>query len=105
MCLYFHEPHFTEGWVLSCGCAGLFIKMPSISLLSSSVLEFCHTSSQQLILQALESFVLRCAREVTPYCEMILDLSLKYLSYDPNFTDDMDEDQDEDMNGDEDEDE
>ena len=56
-------------------------------------------------IQALESFVLRCAREVTPYCEVILDLSLKYVSYDPNFTDDMDEDQDEDMNGDEEEDE
>ena len=54
-------------------------------------------------IQALES--LRCAREVTPYCEVILDLSLKYVSYDPNFTDDMDEDQDEDMNGDEEEDE
>jgi cullin-associated NEDD8-dissociated protein 1 len=36
---------------------------------------------------------------------VILDLSLKYVSYDPNFTDDMDEDHDEDMNGDEEEDE
>jgi cullin-associated NEDD8-dissociated protein 1 len=36
---------------------------------------------------------------------LILDLSLEYLSYDPNFTDDMDEDQDEDMDGEEDEDE
>lgn len=75
------------------------------------LISYCENASEiddelrENSLQALESFVLRCAREVTPYCEMILDLSLKYLSYDPNFTDDMDEDQDEDMNGDEDEDE
>jgi cullin-associated NEDD8-dissociated protein 1 len=53
----------------------------------------------------LESFILRCPRDVAPHTGLILDLSLEYLSYDPNFTDDMDEDQDEDMDGEEDEDE
>eukprot|EP00271_Cylindrocystis_brebissonii_P014460 TRINITY_DN35802_c0_g1_i1.p1 TRINITY_DN35802_c0_g1~~TRINITY_DN35802_c0_g1_i1.p1 ORF type:complete len:1264 (+),score=289.80 TRINITY_DN35802_c0_g1_i1:458-3793(+) len=43
-------------------------------------------------LQALESFVLRCPRDVALYCPAILDLSLDYLSYDPNFTDAMDAD-------------
>ncbi|XP_024383560.1 cullin-associated NEDD8-dissociated protein 1 isoform X1 [Physcomitrium patens] len=56
-------------------------------------------------LQALESFILRCPRDVAPHTDLILDLGLKYLSYDPNFTDDMDEDQAEDMDGEEDEDE
>lgn len=74
------------------------------------LVNYCETASEnddelrENSLQALESFVLRCARDVSPYCEMILDLALKYLSYDPNFTDDMDEDQNED-NADEEEDE
>ncbi|CAN6475376.1 unnamed protein product [Victoria cruziana] len=45
-------------------------------------------------LQALESFMLRCPRDITMYCEVILNLSLEYLSYDPNFTDNMEEDTD-----------
>eukprot|EP01018_Ginkgo_biloba_P015995 Gb_31621 [translate_table: standard] len=45
-------------------------------------------------LQALESFVLRCPKDVSVYFEVILDLALKYLSYDPNFTDNMEEDVD-----------
>lgn len=57
------------------------------------------------ILQALESFVQRCPRDVSDHTGTILDLALEYLSYDPNFTDDMDEDLDEDMDGEEEEDE
>lgn len=56
-------------------------------------------------LQALESFILRCPRDVTEHCNTILALSLEYLSYDPNYTDDMDEGQDEEVGGEEDEDE
>ncbi|KAH7437479.1 hypothetical protein KP509_05G074400 [Ceratopteris richardii] len=75
------------------------------------LISYCENASEnddelrENSLQALESFVMRCAGEVTPYYEKILDLSLKYLSYDPNFTDDMDGDQEENMSGDEDEDE
>jgi cullin-associated NEDD8-dissociated protein 1 len=58
-----------------------------------------------VLYQALESFVLRCPRDVSPHTVLILDLGLEYLSYDPNFTDDKDEDQDEDIDGEEDEDE
>jgi cullin-associated NEDD8-dissociated protein 1 len=54
-----------------------------------------------LLLQALESFVLRSPHEVRPYLDTILATTLKYLSYDPNYADDMDADED----GDEDEDE
>lgn len=42
---------------------------------------------------------------MSPYTDLILDLALECLSYDPNFTDAMDEDHDEDMDGYEDEDE
>lgn len=42
--------------------------------------------------QALESFLLRCHRDISSYCESILHLTLEYISYDPNFTDDMEED-------------
>ncbi|XP_058214981.1 cullin-associated NEDD8-dissociated protein 1 [Rhododendron vialii] len=42
--------------------------------------------------QALESFLLRCPRDIYSYCNQILHLTLEYLSYDPNFTDNMDED-------------
>jgi cullin-associated NEDD8-dissociated protein 1 len=39
--------------------------------------------------------MLRCPRDISPYCEGILNLALNYVSYDPNFTDCMDEDTDE----------
>ena len=45
-------------------------------------------------LQALESFLLRCPRDISSYCDQILHLTLDYLSYDPNFTDNMEEDTD-----------
>jgi cullin-associated NEDD8-dissociated protein 1 len=54
-----------------------------------------------LLLQALESFVLRSPHEVRPHLDTILSTTLKYLSYDPNYADDMDADGD----GDDDEDE
>ena len=55
--------------------------------------------------QALESFVLRCPKDVSPHCEAILQLSLTFLSYDPNFTDDAMDEDDEGGQGDEEEDE
>ncbi|TVU32738.1 hypothetical protein EJB05_24494 [Eragrostis curvula] len=54
---------------------------------------------------ALESFMLRCPRDISPYCEGILNLALTYVSYDPNFTDCMDEDTDEEGQDEEDDDE
>lgn len=44
--------------------------------------------------QALESFLLRCSRDISSYCDDILHLTLEFLSYDPNFTDNMEEDTD-----------
>eukprot|EP00741_Cyanophora_paradoxa_P025544 tig00000383_g24650.t1 len=38
-------------------------------------------------LQALESFVQRCAKEVTPHVQRIVQLCLKYVRHDPNYQD------------------
>lgn len=42
----------------------------------------------------MESFLLRCPRDISSYCDEILHLTLEFLSYDPNFTDNMEEDTD-----------
>lgn len=46
-------------------------------------------------LQALESFVLRCPTEITPYITQIVQLCLEYLKYDPNYADDDDDEEEE----------
>lgn len=53
-----------------------------------------HQCTFSNFLQALESFLLRCPRDISPYCDDILILTMEYLSYDPNFTDNMEEDTD-----------
>lgn len=55
---------------------------------------YCHLNHVNISLQALESFLLRCPRDISVYCDEILHLTLEYLSYDPNFTDNMEEDTD-----------
>jgi cullin-associated NEDD8-dissociated protein 1 len=49
----------------------------------------------------LESFVSRCPREVTPFLLVILDVSLQFMKYDPNYSYDDDEDENEKMQIDE----
>ena len=39
----------------------------------------------------LESFVLRCPREVSPFIQSILKVALAFLKYDPNYYDDEDD--------------
>ncbi|KAL6629111.1 hypothetical protein ACP70R_028876 [Stipagrostis hirtigluma subsp. patula] len=64
------------------------------------LVSYCTSASEndeelrEYSLQALESFMLRCPRDIAPYCEGILNLALEYVSYDPNFTDSMEEDTD-----------
>lgn len=64
------------------------------------LINYCTTASEndeelrEYSLQALESFLLRCPRDISVYCDEILHLALTYLSYDPNFTDNMEEDTD-----------
>ncbi|KAG6781866.1 hypothetical protein POTOM_011249 [Populus tomentosa] len=64
------------------------------------LINYCTSASEndeelrEYSLQALESFLLRCPRDIYSYCHEILHLTLEYLSYDPNFTDNMEEDTD-----------
>ncbi|KAI5658172.1 hypothetical protein M9H77_26965 [Catharanthus roseus] len=64
------------------------------------LINYCTTASEndeelrEYSLQALESFLLRCPRDISSYCDDILHLTLEFLSYDPNFTDNMEEDTD-----------
>ncbi|CAE6064044.1 unnamed protein product [Arabidopsis arenosa] len=75
------------------------------------LINYCTSASEndeelrEYSLQALESFLLRCPRDITPYCDEILNLTLEYISYDPNFTDNMEEDTDNETLEDEDDDE
>ncbi|KAK1276188.1 Cullin-associated NEDD8-dissociated protein 1 [Acorus gramineus] len=65
------------------------------------LIDYCINASEtdeelrEYSLQALESFLLRCPRDISSYCDTILHLTLEYLNYDPNFTDSMEEDTDE----------
>uniref|UniRef100_A0A7N0ZXV2 Cullin-associated NEDD8-dissociated protein 1 n=1 Tax=Kalanchoe fedtschenkoi TaxID=63787 RepID=A0A7N0ZXV2_KALFE len=74
------------------------------------LISYCTSASEndeelrEYSLQALESFLLRCPRDISSHCEQILYLTLEYLSYDPNFTDNMEEDTDDEIPEDEDDD-
>ncbi|XP_022976335.1 cullin-associated NEDD8-dissociated protein 1-like [Cucurbita maxima] len=75
------------------------------------LINYCTSASEsdeelrEYSLQALESFLLRCPRDISSYCDDILHLTLEYLSYDPNFTDNMEEDMDDESHEEEEEDE
>ncbi|KAL5982815.1 Cullin-associated NEDD8-dissociated protein 1 [Asimina triloba] len=75
------------------------------------LINYCTSASEideelrEYSLQALESFLLRCPRDISSYCDNILRLSLEFLSYDPNFTDNMEEDSDDETHEEEEEDE
>jgi cullin-associated NEDD8-dissociated protein 1 len=75
------------------------------------LISYCRSASEndeelrEYSLQALESFLLRCPRDISSYCNEILHLTLEFLSYDPNFTDNMEEDTDNEILEEEDEDE
>ncbi|KAK0550334.1 hypothetical protein OC846_003719 [Tilletia horrida] len=68
---------------------------------------------REVVLQALETILLRCLSEVTPFVNQIVDCAIVLLRHDPNYADDeendeadrMDEDGAENGDGDEDEDE
>lgn len=51
-------------------------------------------------MQAFESFVLRCPKEITPHLDSIVSTALRFVKHDPNYADEEDEDQ---MDEDEDE--
>ncbi|MQM07346.1 hypothetical protein Taro_040192 [Colocasia esculenta] len=84
---------------------------PHLSDTVPLLINYCTSSSEadeelrEYSLQALESFLLRCPRDISTYCDEILHLTLEYLSYDPNFTDNMEEDTDDEYQEEEDDDE
>ncbi|TRY55996.1 hypothetical protein DNTS_026860 [Danionella cerebrum] len=59
--------------------------------------EFCNIDDDELreyCIQAFESFVRRCPKEVYPHVPTVISICLKYLTYDPNYNyDDEDEDE------------
>uniref|UniRef100_A0A5B7B384 Cullin-associated NEDD8-dissociated protein 1 n=1 Tax=Davidia involucrata TaxID=16924 RepID=A0A5B7B384_DAVIN len=75
------------------------------------LINYCTSASEndeelrEYSFQALESFLLRCHRDISSYCDEILYLTLEYLSYDPNFTDNMEEDTDDEIHEEEEDDE
>ncbi|CAA7404605.1 unnamed protein product [Spirodela intermedia] len=84
---------------------------PHLSDAVPLLINYCSSASEsdeelrEYSLQALDSFLLRCPRDISTYCDDILHLTLDYLSYDPNFTDNMEEDTDNDFQEEEDDDE
>ncbi|CAI5478422.1 unnamed protein product [Closterium sp. Yama58-4] len=110
------KPDMTRSYIQMVGalCRAVGYRFgPHLAVVLPLVVGFCESASEnddeirEYSLQALESFVVRCPKDVAEHCEAILDLALKYLSYDPNFTDDAmdgegegegeeDEDEDED---------
>lgn len=49
---------------------------------------------REYCIQAMESFVRKCPKEVTEFLPEIIEITLKYLCYDPNYNyDDMEEDE------------
>uniref|UniRef100_UPI003AAB08F0 cullin-associated NEDD8-dissociated protein 1 isoform X2 n=1 Tax=Centroberyx gerrardi TaxID=166262 RepID=UPI003AAB08F0 len=60
------------------------------------VVKFCNVDDDELreyCIQAFESFVRRCPKEVYPHVPTVISLCLRYLTYDPNYNyDDEDED-------------
>ncbi|KAL0364961.1 UNVERIFIED_CONTAM: Cullin-associated NEDD8-dissociated protein 1 [Sesamum angustifolium] len=75
------------------------------------LINYCNNASEndeelrEYSLQALESFLLRCPRDISSYCDKILHLTLEFLSHDPNFTDNMEEDTDDESYAEEEDDE
>uniref|UniRef100_A0A4W4GHI8 TATA-binding protein interacting (TIP20) domain-containing protein n=1 Tax=Electrophorus electricus TaxID=8005 RepID=A0A4W4GHI8_ELEEL len=61
------------------------------------VVKFCNIDDDELreyCIQAFESFVRRCPKEVYPHVPTVINICLKYLTYDPNYNyDDEDEDE------------
>lgn len=62
----------------------------------------CDDELREHCIQTFELFVRRCPLEITPHLSDIIDISLKFVTYDPNYNYDDDEAIDDDYYGDED---
>ncbi|KAI1900005.1 hypothetical protein AGOR_G00067760 [Albula goreensis] len=64
------------------------------------VVKFCSVEDDELreySFQAFEAFVRRCPKEMSPHISMVIKMCLKYMTYDPNYNYDADENQDDSM--------
>ncbi|KAJ8260325.1 hypothetical protein GJAV_G00179670 [Gymnothorax javanicus] len=64
------------------------------------VVKFCNVEDDELreyCFQAFEAFVRRCPKEMSPHIPTVIKLCLKYITYDPNYNYDADDDQDDAM--------
>lgn len=72
------------------------------------VVRFCQIEDDELreyCIQAFESFVRRCPKESSPHIHTIIQICLKYLTYDPNYNYDDDGDDEMDAEDEDDDDE
>ncbi|XP_060552206.1 cullin-associated NEDD8-dissociated protein 1-like [Ruditapes philippinarum] len=72
------------------------------------IIKFCRLEDDELreyCLQAFESFVRRCPKEISPFVSDIIQICLKYICHDPNYNYDDDDDNDMEMEADEEEEE
>ncbi|ELU01651.1 hypothetical protein CAPTEDRAFT_19001 [Capitella teleta] len=77
------------------------------------IVKFCRVDDDELreyCIQAFESFVRRCPKEISPHIDRIIQLCLEYIAYDPNYNyeegadeDDMELEDDDDDNDSDDE--
>lgn len=61
------------------------------------IVKFCREEDDELreyCLQAFESFVRRCPKEISPFVSEIIKICLRYICHDPNYNYDDDEDSD-----------
>ncbi|KAL2090831.1 hypothetical protein ACEWY4_013094 [Coilia grayii] len=71
------------------------------------VVKFCSVEDDELreyCFQAFEAFVRRCPKEMSPHIATVIKLCLKYITYDPNYNYDEEDDQEDSMETEEDED-
>ncbi|XP_041743199.1 cullin-associated NEDD8-dissociated protein 2 isoform X1 [Coregonus clupeaformis] len=64
------------------------------------VVKFCSVEDDELreyCFQAFEAFVRGCPKEMSPHIPTVIKLCLRYITYDPNYNYDVDEDRDESM--------
>ncbi|XP_044156534.1 cullin-associated NEDD8-dissociated protein 1-like isoform X1 [Bufo gargarizans] len=69
---------------------------PHLERIVPLVVGFCKVEDdemQEQCFQALDSFIRRCPKEISPYVPTVLDLCLKYIAYDPNYNYDSEEEE------------
>ncbi|KAG8436055.1 hypothetical protein GDO86_007236 [Hymenochirus boettgeri] len=69
---------------------------PHLERLVPLIVGFCRVEDDELqeqCLQALESFIKRCPKEISSHVPTVMELCLKYIAYDPNYNYDSEEEE------------